>query len=154
MDICWQVTSLESAKCFHPNQLLNTALLSTEFRSDLQKSYQISGKTAMVFCYQNCSDLLWEKIVLVIERNLWNSRLQAENFQNFKITRTIWYSNSERSEQNAFLTWSWRFLRLDRLEQLKFKLEKMSGLRNMQEKLENVTFCLKTILELECPILF
>ena len=22
----------------------------------------------MVFCYQNCSDLLWEKIVLVIEK--------------------------------------------------------------------------------------
>ena len=26
----------------------------------------------MVFCYQNCSDLLWEKIVLVIEKNFWN----------------------------------------------------------------------------------
>ena len=37
----------------------------------------------MVFCYQNCSDLLWEKIVLVIEKNFWNSRLKAENFQNF-----------------------------------------------------------------------
>ena len=23
----------------------------------------------MVFCYQNCSDLLWEKIVVVIEEN-------------------------------------------------------------------------------------
>ena len=23
----------------------------------------------MVFCYQNCSDLLWEKIVLLIEKN-------------------------------------------------------------------------------------
>ena len=41
----------------------------------------------MVFCYQNCSDLLWEKIVPAIE-----------NLQNFEITRTI-YSNSERSEQ-------------------------------------------------------
>ena len=39
----------------------------------------------MVFCYQNCSDLLWEKIVLVIEKN-------------FEIAWTI-YSNSERSEQ-------------------------------------------------------
>ena len=37
----------------------------------------------MVFCYQYCSDLLWEKIVLVIEKNFWNSRLKAENFQNF-----------------------------------------------------------------------
>ena len=37
----------------------------------------------MVFCYQNCSDLLWEKNVLVIEKNFWNSRLKAENLQNF-----------------------------------------------------------------------
>ena len=34
----------------------------------------------MVFCYQNCSDLLWEKIVLVIEKNFWNSGLKADNF--------------------------------------------------------------------------
>ena len=32
--------------------------------------------------YQNCSDLLWEKIVLEIEKNFWNSRLKAKNFQN------------------------------------------------------------------------
>ena len=32
----------------------------------------------MVFFYQNCSDLLWEKIVLVMEKNFWNSRLKAE----------------------------------------------------------------------------
>ena len=37
----------------------------------------------MVFCYQNCSDLRWERIVLVIEKNFWNLRLKAENFQNF-----------------------------------------------------------------------
>ena len=36
----------------------------------------------MVFCYQNCSDLLWEKIVLVIEKNFWNSRLKAVKGQN------------------------------------------------------------------------
>ena len=37
----------------------------------------------IVFCYQNCSDLLWDKIVLVIEKNFWNSRLKAENLQKF-----------------------------------------------------------------------
>ena len=37
----------------------------------------------MVFCSQNSSDLLWEKIVLVMEKNFWNSRLKAENLQNF-----------------------------------------------------------------------
>ena len=38
----------------------------------------------MVFCYQNCYDLLWEKNVLVIEKNIWNSRLKAENLKNFQ----------------------------------------------------------------------
>ena len=40
-------------------------------------------KLHLVFCFQNCSDLLWEKIVLVIKRNFWNSRLKAEILQNF-----------------------------------------------------------------------
>ena len=31
---------------------------------------------------------------------------------------------------------SWMFLRFNRLEQLKLKLEKILGFRNMQEKLE------------------
>ena len=30
---------------------------------------------------QNCSDLLWEKILLVIQKNIWNSRLKAENLK-------------------------------------------------------------------------
>ena len=34
----------------------------------------------MVFCYQNYSDLVWEKIVLGIEKTFWNSRLKAKNF--------------------------------------------------------------------------
>ena len=54
-----------------------------------------SYSRTMVFCYQNCSDLLWEKIVLVIEKNWgWRPRI----FKIFEVTRTI-YSNSERSEQ-------------------------------------------------------
>ena len=40
-------------------------------------------RSKMVFCYQNCSDLLWEIIVLRIEKNVWNSRLKAEDFQKF-----------------------------------------------------------------------
>ena len=51
----------------------------------------------MVFCYQNCSDLLWKKIVLVIEKNIWNSRLKVKNFQKkIKITNIICL-NSESS---------------------------------------------------------
>ena len=58
----------------------------------------------------------------------------------FEITRTI-YSNCERSEQflvrecffNLFLE-----LISNKLEKLEFKLEKILGFRNMQEKLENI----------------
>ena len=44
---------------------------------------------------------------------------------------------------------SWRFLGYNKLEQLEFKLEKIMGLKNMQEKLEKVvliflTFCAPT----------
>ena len=58
------------------------------------------ARLAMVFCYQNCSDLLWEISVLVIKKNSWNSRLtwRARISKKFGITRTI-YSNSEMSEQ-------------------------------------------------------
>ena len=40
-------------------------------------------ETKMVFCCQNCSDLMWEKTDLVIEKNFWNFRVKAENFQKF-----------------------------------------------------------------------
>ena len=67
--------------------------------SSRKKKVQFEFKVlAMVFCYQNCSDLLWEKKVLVIEKNFeirgWRPRI----YKNFEITRTI-YSNSERLEQ-------------------------------------------------------
>ena len=41
-------------------------------------------------------------------------------------------------QQNSFLTCSWRFLISNKLEQLEFKLEKILGFRNMQEKLEKM----------------
>ena len=62
-----------------------------------------------------------------------------EFFKIFEITRTI-YSNSERSKQflvtECCLTCSGRFFMSDELEQLEFKLEKILGFGNMQEKLE------------------
>ena len=40
--------------------------------SSRKKKVQFEFKVlAMVFCYQNCSDLLWEKIVLLIKKNFW-----------------------------------------------------------------------------------
>ena len=35
----------------------------------------------MVFCYQNCSDLLWEKIVLVIEKKLLKFEAEGQEFE-------------------------------------------------------------------------
>ena len=55
----------------------------------------------------------------------------------FEITRTI-YLNGERSDQffkqNFFFTCSWRFLRSNLLEQLKFKLEKIIGIQKSAGK--------------------
>ena len=84
----------------------------------------------MVFCYQNCSDLLWEKNCSSDQENL--LKFEAEVLQHFEITRTI-YSNSEWSEQflvtecffNLFLEVSQI---CNRLEQLEFKLEKIIGI--------------------------
>ena len=47
-----------------------------------------------------------------------------------KCQYNFWY-------QDACLAFFWRFLRLDKLEELKFKMD-FFGLRNMQEKLEKL----------------
>ena len=49
----------------------------------------------MVFCYQNCSDLLWEKIV---RGKLLKFEGEGWIFKIFEFTRTI-HSNRERWEQ-------------------------------------------------------
>ena len=84
----------------------------------------------MVFCYQNCSDLLWEKIVLVrktFKIRGWRPRI----CKIFQIIRTI-YSNRDSSEQllvaecffNLFLEVS----KPNKFEQFKFKFEKNIGI--------------------------
>ena len=63
--------------------------IEQKFRDDFLSLPNLSNflmsklNQGLLFCYQNCSDLLWEKIVLVIEKNFWNLRLKAENLQNF-----------------------------------------------------------------------
>ena len=37
----------------------------------------------MVFCYQNCSDLLWEKNVLAIEQKLLKFEVEGSEFAKF-----------------------------------------------------------------------
>ena len=56
------------------------------------KSYRIFDLRFLVFCFDEFSDLLWEKIVLVIEKNFWmcknfaNSLPSASNFKTFSQT--------------------------------------------------------------------
>ena len=64
----------------------------------------------LLFCFQNWSDLLLEKIVVVIEKNFWNS------FKTVQFLKT-----------DFLKTWSWRFLRSNTFRQLEFKLKKMIG---------------------------
>ena len=49
--------------------------------------FNFSLTTEMVFCYPNCSDLLWEKIVLVIEKNF--LKFEAEGREFAKILRSL-----------------------------------------------------------------
>ena len=53
----------------------------------------------MVFCYQNCSDLLWEKNCSSDWETLLKFEAEGREFaKNFEFTRKI-CSNSERLEQ-------------------------------------------------------
>ena len=85
----------------------------------------------MVFCYQNCSHLLWEKIVPVIEEKL---KFEAEGQEFAKFLRSLeefiqtMKGQNNFCKQNTFLTCSWRFLISSKLEQLEFKLEKIIGI--------------------------
>ena len=47
----------------------------------LDSSWKNVLKKDLVFCFQNCSDPLWEKIVLVSENNFWYLRVNAEKLQ-------------------------------------------------------------------------
>ena len=79
----------------------------------------------MVFCYQNGSDLLWEKNCSSDREKLLKfakfMRSLEQFIQTVKVQKNFW-------QQNAFLTCSWRFLRYNKLEQLEFKLEKNIGI--------------------------
>ena len=90
----------------------------------------------MLLCFQNCSDPLWEKIVVVIEKNFWSLRLNAENLQIFRDH----YNNLLKQWKVNTIFETWYFFKLFRsntLEQSEFKLEKnILGFRNLQEKLE------------------
>ena len=67
-------------------------------------------------------------------------KFEAEDreFENFLRSLELFVRNGQNNfwQQSAFLTCFWRFLRSNKLEQFEFKL----GFRNMQEKLENISY--------------
>ena len=91
LSFCWGAAKSHKTQPSQSQSFQNKAANCT------QTSWVHKVQLTMVFCYQNCSDLLWEKIVLVIEKTFeirgWRPRI----CKIFEITRTI-YSNSERSE--------------------------------------------------------
>ena len=76
---CYQSFSTFSKRFFYATEYFFTyiynAVLSRMLRIFLWYNIEL------VFCYHNCSDLLWKKNVLVIEKNFWNLRLMAKNLQ-------------------------------------------------------------------------
>ena len=76
----------------------------SEFANTKQKWY--------VFRYQNCSYLLWEKIVLVIEKNFWISLFEAEGWEFAKILRLLkhgFYKKSLRKDAPLTSWTQWKF---------------------------------------------
>ena len=59
----------------------NTVWLSSRLiSSSSHRLTKIQKKTLLVFCLEKCSDLQWEKIVLVIEKNFWDHSTGHTNF--------------------------------------------------------------------------
>ena len=86
----------------------------------------------MVFCYQNCFDHAVRKNCSSDQEKLLKFEAEGREFvknlrslqqfiQTVKGQNNFW-------EQNVFLTCSWRFLIHNKLEQFKFKLEKIIGI--------------------------
>ena len=67
-------------------------------KTSLYKRNAGGKRYEMVFCYQNCSDLLVEKIVLVIKKTFEIRGWRPKICKSVDIIRTI-YSNKEMSEQ-------------------------------------------------------
>ena len=94
----------------HSIGLTNRAIVSQKtspWNTSMWKNMLAIIKTrGMVFCYQNCYDLMWKKNVLVIKKKNWNSRLKAKNLQKFWYHQNNLFKQcSERSEKCLVAEW-------------------------------------------------
>ena len=96
----------------HKTHLVWLKMYGFQLRESKSHGQKISE---IVFCYQNCSEPLWEKNILVIEKNFWNLRLKfwsSRICKNFEIPRTL----RTIFKTECFLTCSWRFRRSDTVD--------------------------------------
>ena len=96
--------STPKCKCFSRKSVIKIKIQKPARRLEATECCYAYGALHAVriwYCYQNCSDLLWEKNVLVIEKKLLKFEAEDREFAKFlrslEIIRTI-YSNSVRSE--------------------------------------------------------
>ena len=76
----WLIGELTGEKCSYIIMYSLCVLFVTLVNiANIDHLDPIRKRGEMVFCYQNCSDLVWEKIVLVIEKNFeirgWKPRI-------------------------------------------------------------------------------
>ena len=102
----------------------NTTLVKWKWSTSLASGNEWYFVTKIVLNY--CEKKLFQWFRKTFEIQSWRPRI----CKIFEIIRTI-YSNSKRSEQflvtKCFLTCSWRFLISNKLEQFKFKWEKLEN---------------------------
>ena len=66
----WQSTLIPATTSTTTTFVIEFVWCQRTFSIKIRGSRQACVPWKMVFCYQNCSDLLWEKIVLVIKKIL------------------------------------------------------------------------------------
>ena len=78
----------------------------------------LKGKHIMVFCFENCPDLLWEKIVIM--KNFWKFKAKSERSEQFL-------------EHKNFLSCYWSLV----LNNLRIRTNNWD-VQNYRNKLENI----------------
>ena len=77
------LTIIEFKTCFHEFSKYEYTNFFTNVSLQLKKKTNFfQNIRTTVLCLQKCSNLLWEKNVLVIQKNFWNLRLRAKNLHN------------------------------------------------------------------------
>ena len=82
--------------------LLNQPCFSFFRQVMMQWNWPLKSKTEMVFCYQNCSNLLWEKIVQAIGKNL--EKFKADGREFGKVLRSLNNLSNQRKIRAIFET--------------------------------------------------